>query len=76
MNTQKEPKPLNKDDLIWIQEAAKHYGRSLPWFQERIKEGLIRAYKIIGDRKQYLARADLEGLFAPRPWTAEDGEGE
>jgi hypothetical protein len=66
---------IAKDDLIWIQEAVKLYERSLSWFQDRVKEGSIKAYKIPGDRKQYLLRGDVEALLAPRPWTAADGDG-
>jgi hypothetical protein len=74
MQDTKGPKLVNKDDLIWVQEAAKAYGRSTIWIQSRIKEGIIRAYKIYGDRKQYVLRSDIEALLAPRPWTEEDSE--
>lgn len=65
---------IAKDDLIWIQDAVKIYGRSLSWFQDRVKEGTLKAYKIPGDRKQYLLRSDVEVQLAPRPWTAADDE--
>jgi len=74
-NDGKIQRTIAKDALIWIQDAVKQYERSLSWFQERIKEGQIKAYKIPGDRKQYLLRDDIEALLMPRPWTAEDGPG-
>jgi hypothetical protein len=64
-----------RDDLLWIQDAAKEYDRSVKWFQECMKEGSIKAYKIPGDRKQYLLRTDIEALLTPRPWTDEDDAG-
>lgn len=74
-NDGKVQQTIAKDALIWIQDAVKHYERSLSWFQDRVKEREIKAYKIPGDRKQYLLRADIEALLMPRPWTAEDDAG-
>ncbi len=75
INNEELRKSIQRDDLLWIQDAAKAYDRSVKWFQERIKEGEIKAYKIPGDRKQYLLRADIEALLMPRPWTAADDAG-
>ncbi|MBA3823839.1 MAG: hypothetical protein H0X24_08055 [Ktedonobacterales bacterium] len=69
-------KSIQKDDLIWIQDAVQQFERSSKWFKECIRDGQIRAYKIAGDRKQYLVRSDIELMLAPRPWTEEDGDGD
>jgi peptidyl-tRNA hydrolase len=51
-------------DVIWIETAAKQYGRSRTWLDEQVKAGKLHVFKREGDKKVYLSVAELEHLLA------------
>lgn len=50
---------------IWIQDAAKEYGRSRKWLDEQVAEGKLSYATYPGDRRQYLLRSELDALLRP-----------
>lgn len=54
------PPPDVLGDLIWIQEAMRRYGRSRPWFDERLNDGRLGAYSLEGTKRLYLSRREIE----------------
>jgi hypothetical protein len=55
-------------DLIWIQDAANEFGRSIPWLYNNLREkgGTLDTKKIPGDPKTYLLRSQLRELLRPQ----------
>lgn len=54
------------DDLIWIEDAAKEYGRSRPWLKEQVDAGKLSYATIPGDKRLYLLRSELEKFLRPQ----------
>jgi hypothetical protein len=45
---------------VWIEDAAKEYGKSRAWLDEQVRHGAITYQKFEGDRRTYLLRTDVE----------------
>lgn len=56
----------DNNDMIWVEDAARQYGRSREWLMSEVKEGNLNKYEIKGDRKVYLSRTELDKLFQPK----------
>ena len=52
------------DEWVWIEDAAREYGKSRAWLDEQVRHGHIRYDKPQGDRRTYLWRADVERMVA------------
>ncbi len=54
-------------DMIAMKDAVFAYRRTRQWFHARITDGLITAYRIVGDPQTYLSRKELDKLLQFRP---------
>lgn len=57
---------VDKDDLIWIQDAIEEYARSRAWLDTQVKAGKLHIATIEGDKKFYLLRSELNELLRPK----------
>jgi len=53
-------------DMIWVEDAAKQYDRSREWLINQVKEGNLNKYEILGSKRLYLSRTELDKLFQPK----------
>ncbi len=63
-------------DLIWIEDAAKQYGRSPKWLRKQVDDGRLSYVQIPGDRRLYLVRSELDAMFNVQPQRKEPAAGE
>lgn len=54
-------------DLMWIQDAAREFDVSVEWLRKQKKAGKLQSYEIPPDTRDYVSRAEVQGLMAPRP---------
>ena len=66
------PDNISREDLVWIEDAARSYDRSRRWLQDQVAAGRLTGYSIEGDKKMYLSRLELEALLTPRPIERKD----
>lgn len=63
-----------RDEVIWIMDAATEYGRSRKWLDEQIEAGKLSVAQIPGDKKVYLLRPELDALLRPKIIKPADGQ--
>ena len=55
---------MERDELIWIQDAVASYRRSREWLNKQMREGRLDKVGLPGDGKVYLRRSQLAELAA------------
>lgn len=51
---------------MWIQDAAKEFDVSVEWLRKQKKLGRLHSYEMPPDSRDYVSRAEVQGLLAPR----------